>query len=57
VASRAGGHRDRAERGARPHRRLAPVRPGDPVPGRGAHRDRRTVPRERAAGYGGSGCR
>ena len=30
---RPGGHRDRAERGTRPHRRLAPVRPGGPVPG------------------------
>ena len=38
------GHRDRAERGARSHRHLAPGRPGDPVPGRGAHRRGRPVP-------------
>ena len=30
-----------AERGTRPHRRLAPVRPGGPVPRRGAHRGAR----------------
>ena len=44
VASGPRGHRDRAERGARSHRRLAPVRPGGPVPRGGAHRGGRPVP-------------
>ena len=49
VAARARGDRDRAQRGARPHGRLASVRPGHPVPGGGVHRRRRPLPRRAGA--------
>ena len=51
VASRARGHRDRAQRGSRSHRHLAPVRPGGPVHRGGAHRGGRPLsgPRRGAA--------
>ena len=42
------------QRGPRPHRRLAPVRPGGPVPRRGAHRGGRAVPGRRG-GRGAAG--
>ena len=55
MASRARGYRDRAERGTRPHRRLAPVRPGGPAPPRGARRGGRTVPGARRGFRGQAG--